>query len=198
LTFIQIIHKNILKIIGSDIRRSKINIFGRNNTVKILNAKIYSSKLIIRGGENNILIIEDNVVLPNGIIILEGKNCSIRIRQNTIFSGTVRIVNMGENNYIDIGENCLFSDNIEIWASDTHPIYDENKNFINPDKPIIIKEHVWVGSHVKILKGVTVEAGSIIGMGSLVTKDIPPNTMVAGNPIKILKENISWSREYSV
>ena len=55
-----------------------------------------------------------------------------------------------------------------------------------------IEENVWVGSRALILKGVRVGKGSIVAAGAVVTKNVPPNCIVAGNPAKVVKENISW------
>lgn len=52
---------------------------------------------------------------------------------------------------------------------------------------ITVGENVWIGSSVNILPGVTIGDGAIIGMGSTVTKDVPQNAIVAGNPAKVVK-----------
>jgi maltose O-acetyltransferase len=53
--------------------------------------------------------------------------------------------------------------------------------------PIIIEDHVWISYNVCILKGVTIGKGAIIGAGSVVTKDVPPFTVYAGNPAKFIR-----------
>ena len=55
-------------------------------------------------------------------------------------------------------------------------------------KPILIESKVWIGFDVTILKGVTIGEGAVIGAKSVVTKDVEPWTVVAGNPAKIIKE----------
>jgi maltose O-acetyltransferase len=52
---------------------------------------------------------------------------------------------------------------------------------------VVIEDDVWIGTHVVILSGVTVHTGAVIGAGSVVTKDVPPNAVVAGVPAKVLK-----------
>ena len=54
--------------------------------------------------------------------------------------------------------------------------------------PIIIEENVWLGEGVKVLKGVTIGKNTVIGVGSVVTKNIPANVMAAGNPCRVIKE----------
>ena len=56
--------------------------------------------------------------------------------------------------------------------------------------PIIIGENVWIGSHVRICKGVTIGDNSVVAANSVVTKDVPANCIVAGNPAKIVKTEI--------
>ncbi len=165
-----------------------------DNEIHIDKSLISNSSISIHG-KNNQLIIEKNVKLRNVTINIRGDNCKVIIGENTSFGGA-RIVNVGINNDIIIGKNCLFSDNIEIWASDTHSIFDENGFMINHEKPIIIEDNVWVGAYVRILKGVKIGKGSVIGINSLLTKDIEEKTLCAGNPIKILKRNISWNLDY--
>lgn len=55
------------------------------------------------------------------------------------------------------------------------------------DKDVIIEDGVWVGCNVTILKGVHIGKGSVIAAGSIVTKDVPPYSIVGGNPAKVIK-----------
>ncbi|MCH5249292.1 MAG: Coenzyme F420 hydrogenase/dehydrogenase, beta subunit C-terminal domain [Lachnospiraceae bacterium] len=85
-----------------------------------------------------------------------------------------------------IGPDCYIID------SDYHRILDKEGNVINPPAPVKFDGHVWLGQNVTILKGVTIGKGSCIGAKSLVTKDIPPNCLAAGNPARIIKSEICW------
>jgi acetyltransferase-like isoleucine patch superfamily enzyme len=55
-----------------------------------------------------------------------------------------------------------------------------------------VEDHVWIGCRAVILKGVTVGTGAIIANNAVVTKDVPPRTMVAGNPARVIKEDVIW------
>lgn len=91
--------------------------------------------------------------------------------------------------YIEIGKGCAISDNVCIADSDSHCI-DGQKDKVMA--PIVIGDHVWIGKNVTVLKGVTIGNGAVIGAGSVVTKDVPSNTVVAGNPARPIKEIESW------
>ncbi len=183
-----------ISMINSNINKTNVYISGENNSITV-NYALMSGALITIKGTNNKLIIESGVEIINSTINIRGNNCSIKIGQGTYFGG-IRIVNVGINNTIEIGQNCLFSDFIELWASDTHSIFNSEGELINPERPITIGNNVWVGSHVKILKGVSIGEGAVIGMNTLVTKDVLPKTLCAGNPMRCLKEGINWSPDY--
>lgn len=56
------------------------------------------------------------------------------------------------------------------------------------DMPVTIRQDAWIGAHSLVLRGVTIGEGAIVAAGSVVTKDVPPFTIVAGNPAKIVRE----------
>lgn len=104
---------------------------------------------------------------------------------------------------ICIGKGALISDNVIILDSDLHSSSASKRfevavawsmgRFPNvyegiPGKPVVIADHVWIGANSVILKGITIGEGAIVGAGSVVTKDVPPYTIVAGNPAKIIRE----------
>lgn len=71
--------------------------------------------------------------------------------------------------------------------------YHKLNNDTEKTSPIHIGNHCWIGCNCIVLKGVTIGDGAVVAAGSVVTKNIPPNTLVAGNPAKIIKENVSWT-----
>ncbi len=89
---------------------------------------------------------------------------------------------------IVIGDHTLIAWDVEIMDTDFHEI-DHKITY----KPIYIGENVWVGCRSTILKGITIGEGSVVAAGSIVTKNVPPHCLVAGNPAKIIKTNIQWN-----
>lgn len=84
---------------------------------------------------------------------------------------------------ITIGNNVRVGANVIIMDGDAHQDDPRSGN----NAPIEIHDNVWIGANVIILKGVTVGRNTLIGAGSVVVKDIPANTVAAGNPCKPLK-----------
>ena len=87
---------------------------------------------------------------------------------------------------IEIGDACMIAHGAYISDADWHGIYDRAEP-VGTTKPINIKENVWIGDSAIICKGVTIGKNSIIGAGSVVTKDVPKNCIYAGNPAKFIR-----------
>jgi len=89
---------------------------------------------------------------------------------------------------VTIGDYVLISWDVNIIEFDYHA----PGGGIPEPKPIIIEDEVWIGARCIITKGVTIGKGAILAAGSVVTKDVPPYTLVAGNPAKPIKTVPSW------
>ena len=87
---------------------------------------------------------------------------------------------------IYIGHNTMLAANVSITDSDWHGVYNRIRPF-RCTKPVHIDNNVWIGEGAMILKGVTIGENSIVGAGSVVTKNIPANVIVAGNPARVVK-----------
>lgn len=89
-----------------------------------------------------------------------------------------------------IGTNVKIGGCVLITDTDAHPmdyVARRSSNEGTKSAPVVIEDDVWVGAHCIILKGVTIGARSIIGAGSVVTKNIPADCVAAGNPCKVIK-----------
>jgi len=92
-------------------------------------------------------------------------------------------------NYIKIGKGANIARGVTIRDYDGH--YIEELSY-RTSKPVIIGESVWIGQGAMILKGVTIGQGAVVAAGTIVTKDVPAHCIVAGNPAKVIRENINW------
>lgn len=121
-------------------------------------------------------------------------------RKPTVTIGSHVTVNnasfVADKSDIIIGSDCMFSDDIVVQSSDQHGLWDlENGTLFNGvRRHVMLQDHVWVGRSVKIMPDVTVGAGSVLGAGCIVTKDIPPCSIAVGVPAKVVKSKSSWSR----
>lgn len=108
-------------------------------------------------------------------------------------------IHIGENFYanmgctildeapVTFGENVLLAPNVSIYTAG-HPLDVETRNAqIEYAYPVTIGDNVWIGGDVVILPGVTIGNNSVIGSGSVVTKNIPANVVAVGNPCRVIK-----------
>lgn len=92
-------------------------------------------------------------------------------------------VHIGEN--VLMGPNCIIITRNHEFRKKGMPIIDQG---FQEDHPVFIDDDVWIGTRVTILPGVHIHKGAIIGAGAVVTKDVAPYTIVAGNPAKVINE----------
>lgn len=97
---------------------------------------------------------------------------------------------------VKIGDNVLIGPNVSIYTAG-HPIHYEIRNQeYEYAFPVIIGDNVWIGGNVVINPGVSIGENSVIGSGSVVTKDIPKNVIAIGNPCKVLRVITDDDRHY--
>lgn len=86
---------------------------------------------------------------------------------------------------VKIGSDCLLGHYTFVMDNDQHDIVRHME--LPRSGPVVIEDHVWIGSKVVILAGVHIGSRAVIGAGSIVTKDVPPRCVVAGNPARVLR-----------
>lgn len=124
-----------------------------------------------------------------------GSDCSLVIEDST----TIELAHLAVTEpvaVLEIHKDCMLAKYVEIRTGDSHSIIDkETGKRFNKAANVSVGEHVWIGAHSKILKGVTINNNSVIGTASVVTKDIPSYSVAAGVPAEFIRSGITWSRE---
>ena len=96
-------------------------------------------------------------------------------------------VRISASDAIEIGDNCMIASQVYITDSDWHGVYDRIARNAQP-APIRIGNNVWISDRATVLKGVTIGDNSIVGALAVVTKAVPANVVVAGNPARVVKQ----------
>lgn len=94
---------------------------------------------------------------------------------------------------ISFGNDCLLSWDILIMDTDEHPIINQDGIRTNPDKPILVGNHVWIGCKCTLLKGTEIPNNAIVAAGTLLTSAFSgENQVIGGNPPAVLKSDVRW------
>lgn len=109
-----------------------------------------------------------------------GKN--IKFGKNVFLNSGCRFQDQGG---ITIGDNSLIGHNV-VLATLNHDFEPSHRGNLHP-APIVIGKHVWIGANATVCPGVTIGDGAIVAAGSVVTRDVPENTLVGGVPAKIIR-----------
>jgi acetyltransferase-like isoleucine patch superfamily enzyme len=92
---------------------------------------------------------------------------------------------LASSNHVKIGNDCLIGSHVMIMDSDFHRV--EDKSWDATGVPIIIEDRVWIGNRSIVLKGVRIAHDSVVAAGSVVTHDVPPRSVVAGVPARVVR-----------
>lgn len=93
---------------------------------------------------------------------------------------------LGATQLIQIGERCLVGNYVNIIDNTFHDLY--NRDLVPDPEPVIIEDDVWLGTRAIVLPGVRIGRGAVVGAGSVVTRDVPAWTVVAGNPARVVRQ----------
>ena len=173
----------------------------RNVTLKGINYHFSKTSTIVLddGSDKNDIVLGDTVWMYGTLAsqnhgkIYFGNNARIGINSK-----------IGAVQSVTVGDYTAIADFVVIMDNNNHPVNPEDRLFMrqteegskyrkwrySDSKPIIIGRNVWIGSFARINKGVTIGENSIVASHAVVTKDVPPNSIVAGNPAKVVKSDI--------
>lgn len=188
---------NIIDIENSSILTNcKVEVSGNNNIIVInCNCSLNNLSIKISGNNNTIELSDDVCFYRGGVIWIEDNFCVLKIGNRTTFENAHLAVTEDKSRLI-IGEDCMFAYDIDVRTGDSHTVLcSSSLERLNFAKDISIGNHVWVSSHVTILKGVELAENTIVATGSIVTKSFTEgNVLLGGNPAIELKKNVSWDR----
>ena len=165
----------------------------RKNVLVGKNLKIYG-RVHIHGKKNCICIGNDCIITSNpDKNPTAGGSCTHLVSEGKLIIGNnvgISMANITARKSIIIEDNVLIGAGAKIWDTDFHPLkyYDRINKQDEVCLPIIIREGAFIGACSIILKGVTIGKHSIVGAGSVVTKDIPDGEVWAGNPARFIRE----------
>ena len=132
--------------------------------------------------------VESNPLVPIHPVVFSTRsdNAVIRVGENCGFTGTTIVA----ADRIEIGDRVQVGANTTIVDTDFHPLTPEGRQLDmsnGKNKPVVIHDDVFIGMNCLILKGVEIGEGSVVGAGSVVSKHVPPRTMVGGNPARVIR-----------
>ena len=146
------------------------------------------------------LVLGDHVSCYAGCSFALGVDGTCTIGDFTLITGALLMV----EEHIAIGRHCLISWNVGIADSDFHPLDAAQRRrdatALAPffegrpprpqlqNAPVVIEDNVWIGMNAVVLKGVTIGENSVVAAGAVVTRSVPANVVVAGNPAAVIKQ----------
>ncbi|AGH81722.1 putative maltose O-acetyltransferase [Psychromonas sp. CNPT3] len=156
------------------LRDSAFGLLQKINQCRFTQAKPYYVKLLKHLGENT--VISTPFFCEYGVTISIGNNSFINMGATFLDNAPINI-----GNYVLIGPNAQF-------YTPTHPLdHQRRRQWEINCLPIVVSDDVWIGGNVCICQGVHIGARAIIAAGSVVTRDVPADTLVGGSPAKFIK-----------
>lgn len=140
-------------------------------------------------GKNSKVTIGHSVSVGPGVNIIVKDKAILTIGNSTYFTSDMHLEVV---NSVEIGNDCAISWGVTIIDDDHHQLVSGNEKKESNTNAVCIGNKVWVGCNVTILKNTFIGNNSVIAAGSVVKGNFPDNSLIAGNPAKIVKQNIDW------
>lgn len=141
---------------------------------------------IVRLAESGVVRIGEGVLLAHDVQLhLRDRGAVIDIGAGTFVNHRTELV---AHQSVRIGRDCLLAWDILVLDSDSHSVDGGART-----APVSIGDRVWIGCRATVLKGVTVGDGAVVAAGSVVVSDVPARALVAGNPARVVREDVTWT-----
>lgn len=163
-------------------KRKFIRIDGHPNVWGIWNVVVYGPNISL--GSGAVIVAGDGYRTNISSIKMGPIEGRIDIGNDVLVMNGVRISSAKS---ITIGDGCMLANFCYLTDSDWHDIHDRT-SAPGGCAPIVLERGAWIGDSAIVCKGVRVGENSIVGAGAVVTKDVPPNVIVAGNPARVVKK----------
>ncbi len=181
-----------------DIYNSKQIIARDNSKIIIGDGFEYNDGGLFKCDEGAEVTIGDNVIIRSDSYISTQKNSKILIGDGCDIGTEFRCLAPYETS-LKIGNECLISWGVSIISHDAHLIFNvETGDCINKAKKNVdIGEHVWIGNNCTVLPTTSIGGGTVIGAGSIVKGSFPNNCILAGQPARVVRRDVAWSKYYA-
>ena len=186
---------------------------GQDNLVEVPPDTPGNLSIVLQGNGNRVRI-GANCRFPNLRIDIRANQCVVDIGIKCVLIGEIDCrdhrthlligakttamglrITLHEPGTIRIGEDCMFAGGVRMDTSDMHSILDlATGDRLNPPGDIEIGNHVWLGYGTCVMKGVTIGQGCVVGTRAVVTKSLPPHSLAAGVPARVIRTGVTWDR----
>lgn len=184
-----VLYKNAMLDLG---KGSKIILYG-NKDLQIGYNKLKGSK-----SETHVRLNKNAVwnAYHGGILFY---NTVLEVKRDAVFNSGFFSANGGSviiaAKSITFGEDVMIGRNVIVYDSDFHQLKNAHGDIINPAEPVVIEDHVWLTSNITVLSGVRIGKDSLIASTTVVSKDVPPHCIVAGNSLgRVIRDEVNWDR----
>lgn len=146
--------------------------------------------------DRGLLQVLDGTLEISGRVVL-GEGCRVFVKDGGVlrFLGDATVAGRSQffaHHLIEIGHDALISWGVTLRDADGHTIY-QGGEVVNQGEPFVrLGQHVWIGQGVDILPGTEIGDGAIVGARSLVKGQVPAGSLVAGAPVRVLREGVEW------